>query len=599
MRNCKDLSYLPSSFSFPLVETVYKHFGGPGHKEYAESAHTKEALLGVGRFIECQLHSLGLNRGSTAEDFQRTLGKEYCNFLGSFYSLYIEPVLAYEGFSEERDILVPSTSEGSSSEDEIELQWHVLNSRRDCQVPSLRGSKVPQTLWTESDIASKESSNMYLEESSNSNEASVKYKGDTEISFARIFQLGSVCHPENSDIAPESPYYGPPVLTMSGFGELGRFGNQVIQYMFLKCCAMVHHVTIQIPPWIGESLFCIRDSRVTRRFPAVVERSDMKANSTFTDTFMNYIKASNNGRDVIEIGPDILDSEVSASNRVMNVDVWGWFQWHTSNYGPFRSFIYDCFRVKPDLKAFLDSEINQKLCPLASNSTLVGIHIRLGDYKDISASSFGYCAPIKWYLEWLESMWPKLNNPVLFVASDEIDRVEKEFASFNPKTCRSLGIEMPKNYQGLGADFFPDWYILTQCNVLAISNSTFSFTACLLNQRENSQFYRAHYADRIVQFDPWDSDPVIHREESNSIWKNVMNSVKLVYEQEGSRAALKNIFLQLPLYGFRSLIMRTVLILRRKQLGGKIFKACLFRKRKLNEDEADNEHERKRLRAPS
>ncbi|GJQ12265.1 hypothetical protein GpartN1_g4056.t1 [Galdieria partita] len=585
----EDLSHVGKYCYFPLMETVCKYYGEVVDKERFESACSREALLSIGRFVELQLSSLGLQRNSTAEDFEKKLGKDFCNFIASFYAIYIEPAIVYKGIVEERDSLVPSTPDGSSSEDDLDTK-----SRRFIEQPYHQTHVLQVNEGRR--IESKRSLNKSVVGTDKSGIVSAKYKADTEISFARIFELGSVSHYMHPEIPPDAPYEGPPVLTMSGFGELGRFGNQVIQYMFLKCCAMVHHTSVQIPPWIGESLFCVKDDRVTRRFPAVVECSDMKANSTFTETFMNYIKASNNGRDVREVGPDILSKQGCHSNRLMNADVWGWFQWHTDNYRPFRSFIRSLFRVKPDLKAFLDSEIEKKLCRLDNSATLVGIHIRLGDYKDISASSFGYCAPVKWYLEWLESIWPKLKNPVLFVASDEIDQVERAFACYNPKTCRSLGIEMPNYYRDIGADFFPDWYILTQCNILAISNSTFSFTACMLNQRENAKFYRAHYADRIVEIDPWNADPIVHREQHSSIWKNMLHTIQLVYEQQGTKAAFRTVFLQLPLYGIRSLIIRTLLRLRRKDWHGGFLDSGLFRKRKLKETSAREEQQIKRLR---
>eukprot|EP00871_Galdieria_phlegrea_P000683 jgi/Galph1/1615/GphlegSOOS_G287.1 len=388
-------------------------------------------------------------------------------------------------------------------------------------------------------------------------EEAVKYKAESEISINRIFKLGSISKSDNAHVSPDAAYNGPPLLVMSGFGELGRFGNQVFQYIFFE-------IRVQLPPWVGERLFGLKDERIVGQFPAVVEHSDMKANSTFTNTFLNYIKASNDGKDVREIGPEVLDSTQAEMYPLKNVDIWGWFQWHTSYYRPFRQYIYSLFRVAPDLKEYLDREIETKLGALDdSTTTLVGIHIRLGDYKDISASSFGYCAPTSWYLEWLEKIWPQLNNPVLFIASDELETVERDFAQYHPKSCKSLGITMPPNYLSLGADFFPDWYILSQCNVLAISNSTFSFTSCLLNQRKNATFYRAHYKFRIVKMDPWDTEPIVHRETSSSILKNTWDTIQLLYKQQGAKIAAKNVFLQLPLYGIRAAIMNAVLYLKR------------------------------------
>ncbi|GJQ13972.1 hypothetical protein GpartN1_g5763.t1 [Galdieria partita] len=66
----------------------------------------------------------------------------------------------------------------------------------------------------------------------------VQYNKKTEISFERILELGSFRFVNNTETySEEHPYNGPPLLTMSCLGELGRFGNQLFQYMFLRCCA--------------------------------------------------------------------------------------------------------------------------------------------------------------------------------------------------------------------------------------------------------------------------------------------------------------------------------------------------------------------------
>lgn len=60
---------------------------------------------------------------------------------------------------------------------------------------------------------------------------------------------------------------------------------------------------------------------------------------------------------------------------------------------------------------------------------------------------------------------------------------------------------------GGGARFYPDWFLLTQCNHLAISNSAFSFTAAMLSERY-IDFVRPSSIDkRLVPFDPLDAEP--------------------------------------------------------------------------------------------
>ena len=55
-----------------------------------------------------------------------------------------------------------------------------------------------------------------------------------------------------------------------------------------------------------------------------------------------------------------------------------------------------------------------------------------------------------------------------------------------------------------------DFYILAHSDLLAISNSTFSVVAAMLNE-EASTFVRPESnLRRLEPFDPWDSDTMLH-----------------------------------------------------------------------------------------
>jgi Glycosyl transferase family 11 len=392
----------------------------------------------------------------------------------------------------------------------------------------------------------------------------VAYNKDTEIALSRIFELGKVAAVEDPSIAPYDPYFGPSVVSMSGFGELGRFGNQVLQYAFLRVYASAHGIEeVQVPAWVGAGLFGLTDRPVQRALPAVVESSQAKANSTFTTEFMDYIKASNAGRPVPEVEFSQLSKVVAGSGcpeAIKNVDFWGWFQWHTSCYAPYKSFIQDIFAPVPDLNAHMSKIFDRELRNRGGKKrTVVGLHLRLGDYQNIAASSFGYCAPTSWYLELLAKIWSTLDNPVLFVASDDIDAVLRDFSEYDPITADMAGLCMPPSMSHLKAGFFPDWWSLTQCDVTAISNSTFSFSACMVNTHPNALFYRAHYVNRMVPFDPWNSDPIIHRDMSGGGISNALGTLQVVYNTQGTRAVMRNVLYELPYYGLRAAIMKAVL----------------------------------------
>ena len=145
------------------------------------------------------------------------------------------------------------------------------------------------------------------------------------------------------------------------------------------------------------------------------------------------------------------------------------------------------------------------------------------------------------------------------VTSDALKLVIDDFAEFNPATTNSAGMNMPARMKGLKAGFFPDWYALTQCNIVRISNSTFSFSACLMNERENLHVYRAHYAHRMVEISPWNADPIVHRDVTKNGVSRAVEMLRILYNTQGSSAVLRNVLYELPLYVVRSFVMKAVL----------------------------------------
>jgi hypothetical protein len=130
--------------------------------------------------------------------------------------------------------------------------------------------------------------------------------------------------------------------------------------------------------------------------------------------------------------------------------------------------------------------------------TAVAIHIRRGDY------GFAYFSrtPVSWYLHQLERIWPTLDRPFLYVASDALDDVLSPFARYSPVTADDVCRPLPAH------DFYRDFYVLQHADVLLIPNSTFSFSAAMLNERLQAA-YRSHVPSRgFVAFDPWNDKPL-------------------------------------------------------------------------------------------
>ncbi|KAA8495022.1 hypothetical protein FVE85_3263 [Porphyridium purpureum] len=568
-----------SSTSGPAAKRQKAAGKAPG-KPGAPAMPAQEDYL---RMIDMVFENAGLEDGATDFEVEQRLGEAGLRTVLMFYELATasgkKQPLSHSALtatskmelssSESEAACVPDSEDSSSSGDAAMNEFMVPGTLASFKVGKKSSKQTRRVSARLSQAAvvpvlsSAESSEVAVlpprPPSAEAKGASKKYKAETEIALSRIFQLGSVADVEQPDIEPYAPYDGPNVLTMTGFGELGRWGNQILQYAFLRCAAEKSGAQIQVPYWVGTDLFELDNSRVVRRLPSVIEDRTRKANSTFTDEFMEYIQASNAGQNVEEVFDDVLDTS-KPDVQLANVDVWGWFQWHSSVYAPHKQLIMDTFTPAADVREHFDQIISSGLRTAKSGkTTLVGLHLRLGDYKNISASSFGYCAPTSWYLEWLAEIWPTLENPVLFVASDEVDTVLRDFAAYNPITSEMLNAKLPESRASLGAGFFPDWYILSQCDVLAISNSSFSFTACMLNRQPGARFFRAHYSDFIVEFDPWNADPIVHRPEETNALRRIGSTLSILYNTQGAKGVVKNVLDELPVQGIRSIVMKAVL----------------------------------------
>jgi hypothetical protein len=134
-----------------------------------------------------------------------------------------------------------------------------------------------------------------------------------------------------------------PVLTMSSLGQLGRFGNQIFQYAFLRICAQKSGATVECPPWIGQTLFGHDDAPISKRLPPAIERWECGKNMfDLIPEFIPYIEKLA-GAKSSRVEPEALDKEL------VNVDMWGFFQVHTRFLRPHKEFFRSLFQPVSDL----------------------------------------------------------------------------------------------------------------------------------------------------------------------------------------------------------------------------------------------------------
>lgn len=287
------------------------------------------------------------------------------------------------------------------------------------------------------------------------------------------------------------------IMTMRCVGNMGRFGNAMFQYAFGVFYTRRWQADYQCPRWIGHDLFGLPMNDITVNLPKLTE-----------------------GVDQWEQGSPPKD------DSAIGHDWEGYCQYHTSYYAQDRAEFQALYKPVPPLAERLKGPTERLR---KSGGTIVGVHIRRGDYGYHKESPF-YLTPIRWYLALLKHLWPTFDSPRLFVASEDRDLVE-DFAQYEPNTTESLGVDLQAdpqaNYNYLEhdeqvrepwqMDFYPDFYLLSQCDVLIIANSTYSFIAAMLAPRLQS-LYRSNLrlasssneSQCFERIDPWSAYPFQH-----------------------------------------------------------------------------------------
>jgi hypothetical protein len=371
--------------------------------------------------------------------------------------------------------------------------------------------------------------------------ASAKYsaKSETERVFSVFDTFNKDAKEIKSSLAKDTKSEDQPVLTMSSIGKLGRFGNQLFQYAFLRICAEKSSARVECPPWIGQTLFGHDDASVSKRLPPAIERQDLE--KTLFDLIPEFIpylekladaKSSRIGAEVLETG-------------IANVDIWGFFQFHTRYFKPHKQYFRSLFKPVSDLKSALEDGLN---ILRSKGKTIVGIHIRRGDYLTEPRTRFTLVFPTQWYCEWLEGIWDKLEDPVLFLCSDDLESIISDFQKFSPVTSKDLDIILPEKVQDLDIEFYIDFFMLSNCDIVVTSNSNFSFVACMLNQ-QGKMFIRPHwdFSTKFMVFDPWDSDPLLRLESKQPRFsKSLADVLSVTYSTQGIWMMLKSLFIHLP-----------------------------------------------------
>jgi FkbM family methyltransferase len=313
----------------------------------------------------------------------------------------------------------------------------------------------------------------------------------TEFSFAELYE-GCALLPDldkfmtlqgfgrSEIVTPHHPTWGDafyirrPVISMTTLGSNGRLGNQLFQYLYLWSVAQAQNALIHTPHWIGKELFGLSDTTPCVIFPSVKER-------------LSGEEADEDGN--IKIHGETLLKKLPSFT---NMDLWGYFQLHTSYYVARKESIQNLFTPAPEFRLVLDGILERLR---SGNKKVIAIHLRRGDY----GYSIFYRAPCLWYEKWIEEEGLSPGDFRIYICSDEPRAYQSRFKDFDVMSYDSLGLDA-----NLSA--VVDFYIMTRADMLGISNSSLSFFAAMLNSKA-SRFMRPEVnSNRLVTFDPWNSN---------------------------------------------------------------------------------------------
>ncbi len=280
------------------------------------------------------------------------------------------------------------------------------------------------------------------------------------------------------------------VITMKQFGkwQFGRSVNQFFQYAFLTGYAQQYDAELQLPPWVGAHLFETTTPTVTTLLPP-------------------WKEPGNGSR----------QPEPPRGSELVNHDFQGYAQYHTLYHTRNRERIRGLFQPVGSIIARVGPAVTKLR---SQGKTIVGVHLRRGDY----GRRIFPIIPVSWYLHWLRDNWKRFANPALFIATEDQLLVE-EFAQYNPQTVEMLGLTLSKEpmadctyleedlavKDNRAMDWYPDFHLLTQCDIVMGPSSTFSFFAAMMNPSLQEYWRASLEVETFQRTDPWNAYPQLRQ----------------------------------------------------------------------------------------
>lgn len=256
---------------------------------------------------------------------------------------------------------------------------------------------------------------------------------------------------------------GQPRVCSSSLATHGRFAHNVLEYVMIRLYAEKYGYGLETPEWVGGYYF-----NINHPLPAAP-----LSPLYFPRHIINGLVT---GRTTLAPIPDcdILSPLFLLEHR-----------------GEYRERVQSWLQPRRVWAPFIAPGL-ERLRSLGD--TVVAIHIRRGDFVTCNYP----LTETAWYVAWLRSIWSGLKNPVLYLASDDIDGVRADFAEFRPVVRADITERWP------GLEYLQDFHILCNADIVGVSAASgFSLLAARLNTTARLFVEPDLTAGCVRPFAPW------------------------------------------------------------------------------------------------
>lgn len=287
------------------------------------------------------------------------------------------------------------------------------------------------------------------------------------------------------------------VFTNTEIGVNGQFANQAFQIIFLDHLATTCDADVTIKPW-PYSEFYPNTMRYSYNYPLISQKKLI--NITEEELIDRYNVAGERNRVIIDGDSDI--------------DFSGYFQ-DASMYGSRESFLArygNIFKLRDDISCAINIFVETILNQLGTN--IICIHYRLGDY----GNGDHFVTPPFYYAKAIERHSLLYTNPSILVVSDDHDRGQMLLleSSCNQEvfTIPALltNLHLSKSVNRLLNDVprhIVDFEIIRRMTTVYLSNSSFGYLACMLNERLSQCLRPSKAVGGLISVDLYQSTAIL------------------------------------------------------------------------------------------